>query len=714
MRLRPGWHGPRGIGPLLGRSGPIWRRWQHRAQRARRGLRLWLDRQLARVRRNEHAFMVTMAVLLGVAGAGGAIAFREIIPLAQTLFYGTGSRDGIALSPWWMRLLMPAVGGLIVGQLVVRVGRELRGSGIPEVMEAVSLRGGVLRARVVWGAVFGAGVSIGSGGSLGREGPIVHTGAALGSLAGQLLQVSARRVRTFVACGAAAGIAGTFNAPIAGALFAGEVILGQLGMASLAPVLIASVVSTVVVRTAVGDAVAFSIPHYELVSAWEMPLYAGLGLLAGLTGVLFVRTLYGVCDAFDRSRLPESLRPALGGLAVGMLGVGLPQVLGVGYATIDHALRAEVGLALLVALLLGKLLATALSVGSGGSGGVFSPSLFLGALLGAAWGTAAHRLLPEMTALPGAYALVGMGALVAGTTHAPITAILMIFELTNDFHIIPPLMLACTMAVIVSRVADKESIYTAKLVRRGVHLAEGRDVNVLRAIRVADVMVRDAPTIGAAESFSALASRLLAGEANEILVVDGAGCLVGVVGLRDVGGLLAEADEVKGLAIAADVADTTVPCILPGDNLDLCMHLFGRTHRDELPVCASASDRRLLGMVTHNAVIDAYNRRIFHLDLPGGFGSLIGAVDEGRTVEVLGGLHLAEVDVPHALVGKTLAEARFRGDHELEVVLIRTPGHEDEQLEGRRGHLPSADAVLSAGEKLLVMGTLKAIDRLRH
>jgi CIC family chloride channel protein len=529
-----------------------------------------------------------------------------------------------------------------------------------------------------------------------------------------VLEVSARRLRTFVACGAAAAIAATFNAPIAGALFSMEIVLGDLAVGSLSPIVISAVVATVISRFHLGDFPAFLVPAYESKAPAELLLYAGLGLAAGIAAVLFIRLLYGVSDAFERSPIPSWLRPAMGGLVVGIISVWLPHVYGVGYETINAALWGKASAVLLLLLVLGKATATAFTLGSGGSGGVFAPTLFMGASLGAAWGHLVNRLFPYWTADPGAYALVGMGAMVAAATHAPITAILIIFELTNDYRIIPPLMLACVVGVLLSGLLHHESVYTAKLSRRGVRLTEGRDVNLLRSIRVQEVMNSNAPTVPAGLPFSELVPMLLAGPHSELLVVGDRGQLIGTVSLNDLRAVLRDADVLESIAVAADAVHEDVPFVLPGDNLDLVMHLFGRTHRDEIPVCDDADSREVVGSVSRDTIIDEYNRRIFHLDLPGGFGSLVEAVRGGRMVEVLAGIVLSEIDVPFALVGRTLEEADLRRRYGVEVVLIHTSHADDSGLEGRPGKLPTPRARLEAGDRLLVMGTQEALHALQR
>ena len=680
-------------------------------------LRVPLAGLLAQMRRGEHIFMVVLAVLIGVLGGYGAIAFRYMIYFFQEVFFSTVGFEAaqMELLPLWRRLLMPSLGGLVVGIIAHRLAPEVRGSGIPEVMEAVAKRIGVIRLRVMTTKALAAALTIGSGGSAGREGPIVHIGSSMGSTLGQFLQVPARRLQTFVACGAAAAVAATFNAPIAGALFSMEVVLGDLQVANLSPIVIAAVMATVVSRHHLGDTPAFKVPAFSLVAKREMALYAGLGLVAGLVSAVFIRLLHGVGDLFEeteRWRVPPWIRPAMGGLLVGVIGSGLPQVYGVGYETINASLWGQASTGMLATLLAAKMLATALTIGSGGSGGIFAPSLFTGAVLGCLWGQLAQALLPGHVAGVEAYALVGMGGMVSGTTRAPISAILMIFELTNEYRIIAPLMLTCVGALLVSARLNRESIYTEKLVRRGVRLSEGKDVNVLRTISVRDV-IEEAPTVPAELPFSELVPRILAGSHLELLVVDREDRLVGTLALGEIKGSLHDADALSSLVVAADVANRKVPFVLPDDNLDLVAHLFGRTHRDELPVCSGSRSRKVLGVVTRDALIQAYNRSIFQADLAGGFGSLVDAVRGGRTVEVLGGLQLSEVQVPSEVRGKTLEQANFRRRYNVEVVLIHTAETQD-GMEGRPARMPTPQVLLEPGDRLLVIGTAEAVSKLQE
>ena len=490
-----------------------------------------------RARTTGHLFMVLVAMAVGLCGAIGAVVFRFLIRLVQaTAFEGIDGLERLydegmlaeAIDPlaaargldWYWRLVIPAFGGLIVGPLIYFFAREAKGHGVPEVMAAVALRGGVIRRRIVAVKALASAICIGTGGSVGREGPIVQIASAMGSSIGQLLKVPASQLRVIVACGAAAGISATFNAPIAGALFAAEVIIGNFAVAQLSPIVISSVVATVVSRFFLGNHPAFVVPGYELVSPFELVPYMVAGVAAGFVALAFMLTLYASEDAFDRFPIPDYWKPAIGGLLVGGIGVFHPNVFGVGYGTITDALNSALPGALLLVLLIAKIAATSITLGSGGSGGIFAPSLFLGAMTGGFIGTVIHEWFPASTASSGAYALVTMGAVVAAATHAPITAIIIIFELTQTINIIPPLMAACVVSTLVTTFASRDSIYTMKLRRRGIDLFEEENLNILKRLRVHDIVDQEPEILQASDNFQTVVERVLASEHTQFFVVN--------------------------------------------------------------------------------------------------------------------------------------------------------------------------------------------------
>ncbi|MEE8416440.1 MAG: chloride channel protein, partial [Desulfobacterales bacterium] len=430
------------------------------------------DSFLRRLKTNEQTTMAVLALIVGLFGGFGAVGFRYLINFIQKISYGSDGNllEIIPLIPWFQWIWLPALGGLVVGPMVYYLAREAKGHGVPEVMEAVALKGGRIRKRIVVIKSLASAICIGTGGSVGREGPIVQIGSAIGSTIGQALKVSADRMRTLAGCGAAAGIAATFNAPIAGSMFALEIILGDFGLATFSPIVISSVTATAVSRHFLGDTPAFIVPAYELISAWEFPLYVVLGGFCALIGRVFIALLYRVEDFFETLKFPDYLKAFVGGMILGMIGFFFPHVLGVGYGAIDLSLTQMISWWLMLLLIVLKMLSTSITIGSGGSGGIFAPSLFLGAMAGGFFGSIVHAAFPEITASPGAYSIVGMGAVVSATTHGPLTAILMLFEMTGDYKIILPLMITCIISSTTIRQLLPESIYTLKLTRKGINI----------------------------------------------------------------------------------------------------------------------------------------------------------------------------------------------------------------------------------------------------
>ncbi|MBN1484629.1 MAG: chloride channel protein [Chloroflexia bacterium] len=563
----------------------------------------------------ESVIIMFTAVLVG-AGAGlGSVFFRWLIEEMQHFSYERLAHWLGGLSPWHL-LIIPTVGGAIVGPMIYRFAREAKGHGVPEVMEAVALRGGRIRPQVALIKALASAVTIGSGGSAGSEGPIAQIGAGLGSTVGQWLKLSDERVRNLVACGAAGGIAAIFNAPIAGALFALEIILGQFHAVYFGAVVISAVVADIISFVLEGEVMTFAaVPQYTLNSPWELLLYALLGLFAAIVSVAFSRLLYLGEDLFEKIPLPEYVKPALGGLLLGLLGLfslkaaGYPLAFGVGYDSIDRALLGELTLQIALLLLLLKLVATILTLGSGGSGGVFAPSLFMGAMLGEAFGRISHQFFPAATAPSGAYALVGMAAFFSGAAHAPATAILIVFEMTRDYRIILPLMLATVISTIISRVISPESIYTLKLKRRGVHLQQGQDIDVMQGVTVGEAMTTELDVVQLGTPLEILLDEFARTHHHGFPVVDEEGLLAGVVSIRDLE-RARQGGSLEGKTVA-DIA-TTRDLLLahPYEPMWKALHRLGVRNVSRLPVVEHEGSRRLVGVVRRSDIIQAYDRAI--------------------------------------------------------------------------------------------------------
>jgi CIC family chloride channel protein len=668
--------------------------------------------------------MVLVAVGCGLAGAMGAVAFRLLIRGVQALFFGgfegiqelleegllaeagdpLAAAQGIA---WTWRLLLPAIGGLIVGPLIYFFAREARGHGVPEVMAAVALRGGVIRRRVVSVKALASAISIGSGGSVGREGPIVQIGSALGSTIGQALRVPASQLRTIVGCGAAAGVAATFNAPIAGALFAAEIVVGNFAVAQLSPIVISSVVATVISRFLLGNYPAFRVPGYELVSPFELLPYMVVGFVAGFVALAFMRSLYATEDFFDRIRIPEYLKASLGGLVVGAIGVWLPNVFGVGYSTITMALTGALPAATLGLLLVAKIVATSTTIGSGGSGGVFAPSLFLGAMTGGFLGSFIHQWFPESTATSGAYALVAMGAVVAAATHAPITAIIMIFELTQTINIIPPLMAACVVSTLVTTFVQRDSIYTMKLRRRGIDLYEEESHNILKSLFVHDIIDREPEVLPASANFATIVERVIGSEHSEFFVLDEREQLRGLIHMRELTRLLVEQDALRPIVVAGDLLDPRLPTVTEHEDLDVVIQLFSHGEAEEIAVVDDADPRKLVGSVHKRDVIHTYNKEVLRRDLAGSVSSTVIVASKGQQVELGGGYVLQEVQPPARFFGRTLRELDLGRHTGVQVILLRKRSADGAR---REVQVPSADDRIEEGDRLVVAGTKAAVE----
>lgn len=664
-----------------------------------------------RLRMDERTSMILLATLIGIGGGFGAVFFRWLIETFQDLAWGSSGTplEKFAHSAWYWRLAIPAIGGLLVGLIVKFFAPEAKGHGVPEVMNAVARLGGVIRPIVAVAKAIASAICIATGGAVGREGPIVQIGAAMGSTLGQVLKLSTPRIRTCVGCGAAAGIAATFNAPIAGAFFASEVILGTFSVSGFGSVVISSVSATVISRTILGDIPAFEIPAYAILHPAEMVTYAALGLLTGVIGVVFVQILHASEETFDRLRaVPEFVKPVLGGIGIGALGLMLPEIMGVGYDTISMALHGKLAVGLLVILLFAKLIATSFTLGSGGSGGIFAPSLYMGAALGGSVGALAAHIMPFEMASPGAYAVVGMGAMVAASTHAPITAILIIFELTGDYGVIPGLMVSCILGTFVAQRLRRESIYTIKLMRRGIDLQAGQEVNVLRQILVRDVMQREVETIPPTTDLGTLYERMAASPHYEFFVVDEAGNLEGIISVDDLRKALPMLENLRQIAIAEDVMTRPVIYLREDDTLDFAMRQFEKGSFEELPVLPAGEGLMPVGMLRRQDVIQAYNKEIVKVDLPGSLSARLQAATRLRSWETIGGYVLAQTEAPPHLCGRPLASLNLRQERGVQIILIdRVGDHTD-----NRFAFPSRDTILNPADRIVIFGKRTDVESL--
>jgi CIC family chloride channel protein len=539
----------------------------------------------------------------GVIGFGGAltsIAFRYVTSELHKLLTGSntpGLMESFLALSWWARLTIPALGGLLAG-LVLYFGMRWRGGvTTADYMEAVVLGDGKISTRRSIVKCLSAMFTIASGGSIGREGPLVQLSSLVASIAGRLRGWSTPRLRLLVGCGAAAGIASAYNAPIAGALFVAEIVLGSVAMEIFGPLVFASVVATLTVRGFIGSDPIYAIPHFQLNSNWEIVPYLLLGLCAGVVAPWFLRLLNASEELAGRVRVPVFLKMLAGGLIVGALAVFHPEVCGNGYSAVNTILAGNWAWQIVAVILISKVLATAATFGSGAVGGVFTPTLFVGASLGYLFGIAAAHFPLGLTINPSAFALVGMGAFLAATTHAPIMAMIMIFELTLDYQIILPLMLACVVGYYVSVNFEKRSIYSEALKRKGA----GDYRHQLAELHVRDLMKPDPLTVSPTARFAEIGQKFIANRFNYLYVTEG-GRFVGAISLHDIKNYL-NAPELAEVVIAGDILREDIPIIEPSASLNEALDRFARHLGERLPVVTNHEAHRLVGSLAKTDVI---------------------------------------------------------------------------------------------------------------
>jgi CIC family chloride channel protein len=562
----------------------------------------------------EGTIIIALAILIGLFSGLGAVGFISLIKFFRTVFWNPwGGYSGYIPGDITSLLvpLIPALGGLLLGPISAIFPSEAKGHGVPEVMESVVLKGGVLKVRTVFIRAMASAICIGSGGSAGREGPIAQIGSAIGSYVGQVFKMSAGNVRTLLGCGAAGGIAATFNAPIAGVLFALEIVLGDWQVATFSPVIMSSVIATTTARYIMGNESAFQVPLYELISPVEIIFYIILGLMAGLVALLWINTLDKFEEFFeDKVKIHPWLKPAVGGLILGCIGLIFPQIFGNGYDSMGQALMGDMAFQIMLVLIFLKILATSLTLGSGGSGGVFAPSLYIGAMLGGSFGALVHNLFPTITATKGAYALVGMGALVAAAAHAPLTNILILFELTGDYHIILPIMAACIMSTLTIRGLSPHSIYSIRLHKRGINIEAGKETSVLQSIRVRSAMTSEVEVIPEDMKFRNILQHFVKSKYSNFPVVNRDGDLTGILSFQDVRQHVFE-PELEHLVVAKDLATPHVTTVTPSDNLKDALAKLGFRSVEQLPVVDASNPKKVVGILTRRDILTAYNKAIF-------------------------------------------------------------------------------------------------------
>lgn len=549
-----------------------------------------------------------LAIFVGISCGFIAVFFRILISFFRNLMmYGkfhisieSGSPLDSPLGAFM--ILIPAIGGVLVGIIVSAFAKEAKGHGVPEVMTAVISRGGRIRPRVTLVKTIASAICIGSGGATGREGPIVQIGAATGSSIGQFFKLGGNFTIILVGCGAAGGIAATFNTPIAGVIFAIEIVLTEFKTKSFIPLVVSSVMATIVSRIFLGSSPAFKVPPYSFQNPIELAFYFLLGIIAALVGILMIKTLYGLEDLFENWKFPEWIKPAVGGLIIGILFFKFRYVMGVGYETMDKVFNQNLPFILMAILIFAKILGVSLTLGSGGSGGVFAPALFVGCMLGGSFGYLVHSSFPDITGTYGAYAMVGMAALFAAVSRATLTAIIVIFEMTLDYHIILPLMFACVIADAISYLLiPQETIYTKKLVQKGIKASQDMSSDQLSSISIKEVMTSRITSVSEEHTASDIQALIYQTKHHGFPVMNTQGRIIGMITEEDI---LKAKKSRKMKKPVKELISGKLYTAFPDETLDNALSKMLKEKITHLPIVERTDRNKIVGIITRTDIFN--------------------------------------------------------------------------------------------------------------
>jgi CIC family chloride channel protein len=661
--------------------------------------------------RDPNTQFLFLSAVAGALGGLGAIVFRAVTGrLTELLVDGRDIVAGAESLPVALRVFLPAAGGLVGGFVIAHFFSDKGPSGISKMIEVVALGRSLVRVRQSLARALSSVAVIASGGSEGREGPIIQMGAALASSLSRRLKVSPERVRILTACGMAAGVAGTYNTPIAATLFVLEVVVGSFSMTLFGPAVVSAVTSTVIVRFFLGDEPVYRVAAFRLESVAEFLPFALIGLLAGPASALFARSLKEARKLFAATKLSPPLSMALGGAVVGAIGILLPEVWGNGFEGTNRILHGNPTLLFLAFLFVGKIVATSSTIGSGGVGGVFTPTLMVGAAVGGVVARLCQAAFPHLDAPVGGYALLGMGGLMAGVTRAPLLALIMIFELTQNSQVLLPMMVVSVLAVLSARYFEQDSIYVQSLRSAGIVWEKTPEATAMSTLRVSDVMREDVKLVPRTIPFAQVVRTFMETRSLYLYIGDEEGRLLGVIDLHDVKSRFADT-EPASIVIAEDLV-TEIPFVTPSESLTSVNEKLWFRDLGQLPVVESPESRRFLGVVTRRDLLGAFDREVLQrnrlLARVRTFGEA-GGEGEVDYFELPEKHRLVELDVPAAIEGRTVAESGLRSRYGVSVLAVKRLSKEGFE----RRFVPGPADRFAHGDVLIVLGTDEAIASLQ-
>ncbi len=655
-------------------------------------------------RSNDRIYLTIIAILIGVLTGFGAVGVHHLISFFSEQFYGEGSLvELLKTTPKWKIILYPSGAGLIVGPMIYFFAREAKGHGVPEIMAAILLKGGKIKPIVAVVKAITSSLSIGAGGSIGSEGPQAQIGATLSSFLGGLFIKKKEYIKILVAAGAGAGIAAAFNTPMAGALFASEVILGSFSVMSFSPIIMASVSATLVSEHFLGNKVFFHIPTYSITSPYEFLFFIILGIISGFVALLFIWSLYFSEDLFDEKlkKIPEYLRPVLGGFLLGLIGIFVPYVMGTGFDTINLMMSGKLSIWFVLSLLFLKLIATDITLGSGHSGGVFAPSLFMGAALGVFFGTFVNSYIGFNLPIE-VWAVLGMSAVVAGATQAPITAMMIIFEMSKDYSLMLPLMTVAIISSLITMIIKRESIYTQKLMLRGILLRTVDDNNQVKNKTIDEYVKKDITYFKQDDNINEILIDILRDEQHIFPIVKNGKDkkLFGALSMESIKFIFGEElpNSTKDLIFAKDVM-VHIESISMGTNIITALEIFAKSNFSILPIIDNS--HRLVGLLSEHKILKIYNNEYRKNEIA---RVILKNQDSKHGVDgipVGGSMYITEVMPPKETISKTLKDIKFRNNYELEIVLIK---HVD-----NKKIFPTGDYILKKDDVLMVLGSAENI-----
>ena len=646
-----------------------------------------------RVDQFEYVQLILLAVIVGVLAALGNLGFRKLIELFSWLFRVVEwNALAIALGGWH-RALIPVIllsGGVAILLLDRIFPGDVLGYGFPNFLEMVNLGTARLKRRWIFVKAAGAALSLGAGASVGREGPIAQVGGAIGSTIAQLRKLSPDRAKVLIAAGAGAGIATTFNAPIGGLMFAQEIVLlGHTEIANLTLLIIATFTAVITSRAIVGNSVVFLAPEFVLRSYWEMATYALMGAALGVLAAGYIRFFNATEAWFRRLDLPVWLKLEAGLAVVGVIAIWLPQNLSDGYPVINAAMAGEFGIGMLAAMTCAKIFASSVSLGAGAPGGSFGPTFFIGTMAGGLFQRVSAMVIPSLTGPRGSYALVGLGAFLAGTTHAPLTALFLLWEMTHSDTIALPSMIATITALVVARAIETESIDEFRLARAGKKLQIGRERLALTLIPVSAVVTKNVTIVSESTSLSEVLRSAGETAQSTLPVVDSDGIFVGTIVVRDLLSMISGGQELEPLVNAFDICNTHAPTVLLDANLDEASQLMEHEGLDEVPVVERLT-RRFLGLVTERQIAQALNRVSV---------SLSTLATRDQNIYWATGYRVTRLTVPANAAGKTVRQLDPRARFSVTVLAVQ-----DANNPGSGFSPITPDRPLKEGDELIAAG----------